>query len=59
MEIYEKVLEEFKTNQAPLKSAQIAEKLGVEKAEVDKAIKKMKKEEVIYSPKACFYAIKE
>jgi len=40
----------------PMKVAEIAEKLGVERPEVDKAIKQLKKEEKIFSPKNCFYS---
>jgi predicted transcriptional regulator len=40
----------------PLKSAEIAELAGLEKKEVDKAIKKLKKEGKITSPKRCYYA---
>jgi Mn-dependent DtxR family transcriptional regulator len=43
----------------PMKSGEIAEKAGVEKADVDKAIKKLKKEEKIWSPKVCFYDVKK
>ncbi len=43
----------------PLKGGEIAEKSGIDKKEIDKAIKKMKKEELIYSPKRCFYDVKK
>jgi len=39
----------------PLKSAEIAEMAGLEKKIVDKAIKKLKKEGRIASPKRCYY----
>ncbi len=42
----------------PLRPGEIAEKLGVSKDEVDKAIKALKKTEEIYSPKRCFYSVK-
>jgi transcription initiation factor IIE alpha subunit len=42
-----------------MKSGEIAEKTGIDKKEVDKAIGKLKKEEKIFSPKNCFYAIKK
>ncbi|WP_315115949.1 MarR family transcriptional regulator [uncultured Clostridium sp.] len=57
MEIKDKVLELLKSSE-PLKSGEIAEKLGVDKAEVDKAIKALKKEELIESPKRCYYSAK-
>jgi len=43
----------------PLKAGEIALAAGVEKAEVEKAIKQLKKEEKIYSPKNCFYDVKK
>jgi DNA-binding MarR family transcriptional regulator len=43
----------------PLRSAEIATAAGIDKAEVDKAIKQLKKEEKIYSPKVCFYEVKK
>jgi chromosome segregation and condensation protein ScpB len=43
----------------PLKSGEIALAAGIDKAEVDKAIKQLKKEEKIYSPKNCFYDVKK
>lgn len=56
MEIKEKVLEILKGSTEPLKPGEIAEKAGLDKVEVDKAIKALKKEEKISSPKRCFYA---
>jgi Mn-dependent DtxR family transcriptional regulator len=43
----------------PLKSGEIAELAGVDKKEVDKAIKKLKVEEKIFSPKRCYYEVKK
>ncbi len=40
----------------PLKSKEIAEIAGLDKKEVDKAIKILKKEGKITSPKRCYYA---
>ena len=42
----------------PLRSAEIATAARIDKADVDKAIKQLKKEEKIYSPKVCFYDVK-
>ncbi len=55
METVELVFKTLQDSEAPLKSAEIAEKAGIEKKEVDKAIKKLKKDEKIFSPKRCFY----
>jgi len=54
----EKVLEIMQKEGKPLKAAEIAELLGVDKKEVDKAIKKLKAEGKIESPKRCYYAPK-
>ncbi|MDR5659291.1 MarR family transcriptional regulator [Serpentinicella sp. ANB-PHB4] len=51
----ELVLKTLSESADPMKSAEIAEKAGIEKAEVDKAIKKLKKEEKVFSPKRCYY----
>ncbi|SHE54214.1 HTH domain-containing protein [Marinitoga hydrogenitolerans DSM 16785] len=56
IELIVKVLSESKE---PLKAGEIAEKAGIDKKEVDKAIKKLKKEEKIESPKRCYYTIKK
>lgn len=53
-----KVLETLKNSSDPLKSGEIAEKMGIDKKEVDKAIKKLKEEEKIHSPKRCYYSAK-
>ena len=39
----------------PMKAGEIAEMAGIDKAEVDKALKKLKKEEKVESPKVCYY----
>jgi DNA-binding transcriptional regulator GbsR (MarR family) len=41
----------------PMKAGEIALAAGVEKTEVEKAIKQLKKEEKLYSPKNCFYDV--
>ncbi|GAA0122801.1 MAG: HTH domain-containing protein [Clostridium argentinense] len=58
MDTLEKVLETLKTNGEPMKSGEIAEKAGIEKKDVDKAIKKLKDEGKIESPKRCYYVAK-
>jgi len=59
MEFEKMVLETLKTSDQPLKGKEIAELTGIDKKDVDKAIKKLKKDEKIYSPKNCFYSIKK
>ncbi len=53
------VINALKSAGTPLKSAQIAEQSGIDKKEVDKAIKSLVKEEKLFSPKFCFYDIKK
>jgi hypothetical protein len=54
----EKVLQALKKSGKPMKSAEIAESAGIDKKEVDKALKALKAEEKIFSPKVCFYQAK-
>jgi len=58
MEIKDKVLETLKTSDVPLKGGDIAELSGIDKKEVDKAIKQLKTDNLIESPKRCFYSAK-
>ncbi len=51
----EDVLKVFKESAEPLKAGQVAEKLGVDQKEVDKAMKALKEEGAITSPKRCFW----
>jgi hypothetical protein len=54
----EKVLATLKKAGKPMRPGEIAEAAKIDKAEVDKAIKVLKKEEKIFSPKNCFYQAK-
>lgn len=58
MDVNEKILKALKASKEPLKSGEIAETTGIDKKDVDKAIKKLKVEEKIISPKRCYYSIK-
>jgi biotin operon repressor len=51
------VLNALKKAGKPLKSAEIAAAAGLDKKDVDKAIKELKKEGLIISPKNCFYSV--
>ncbi len=51
----EKVLETLQSAGKPLKAGEIAEASGLDKKEVDKAMKVLKKEEKIVSPKFCYW----
>lgn len=57
MDNKEKVLEVLKNSSEPLKGAQVVEMSGLEKKDVDKAIKALKEEGKINSPKRCFYGV--
>ena len=58
MELTEKIIDLLKSSE-PLKSGEISEKLGVDKAEVDKVLKKLKAEDKIISPKRCYYSVEK
>jgi DNA-binding MarR family transcriptional regulator len=58
MEIKQIVLKTLKDSKEPLKGGDIAEKSGQDKAAVDKAIKALLKDDLVMSPKRCFYQAK-
>ena len=58
MNLEEQVLEVIKKSDTPLKSGDIAKILGIDSKEVSKAIKKLKAEGKIESPKRCYYSAK-
>ena len=58
MEITNKVLDAMKSAGKPLRTGDIAELAGLEKKEVEKAMKQLKEEEKIVSPKRCFWEAK-
>ncbi len=51
----EKVLDTMKAAGKALKAGEIAEAAGMDKKEVDKAMKVLKKEGMIVSPKVCYW----
>jgi len=55
MEASEKVLEAMKQAGVPLNAGKIVELTGLDRKEVDKAMKKLKTDEAIVSPKNCFW----
>ncbi len=59
MSIEEKVLKALQTSGEPMKSGDIAKLLNIDSKEVSKAIKKLKAEGKIESPKRCFYQVKQ
>jgi len=58
MDSREIVLKTLIETKVPLKAGEIAEKSGLDKKEVDKAMKILKTEELIVSPKRCFWEAK-
>ena len=55
----EKIIKTLEENNEGLKSQEIADKSGIDKKIVDKVLKALKDEDIIYSPKRCFYALKK
>lgn len=54
----DKIIEVLSNIGEPMKSGEIAEATGLQKADVDKAIKILKSQEKITSPKRCYYTVK-
>jgi DNA-binding IclR family transcriptional regulator len=52
------ILELLKKTGTPMKLAEIADASGIDKKEVDKAIKSLKAKDKIFSPKNCYYQAK-
>lgn len=52
------VLEVLKKSADPLKAGEIVSASGLDKKAVDKAMKELKKEKLIISPKRCFWEAK-
>ena len=53
MDDREKVIEAFRSSDEPLNAKKVSEISGVDKKEVDKIMKDLKKDETIVSPKRC------
>lgn len=58
LDVKKVVLETLILSDQPLKSGEIAEKSGMDKSKVDKAIKELMVEDKVFSPKRCFYDAK-
>lgn len=59
MENNELIVNFFKAADKPVSAGQIATATGIDRKEVDKVMKQLKKEEAIVSPKACYWEIKK
>ncbi|MZQ96728.1 MAG: MarR family transcriptional regulator [Acidaminobacter sp.] len=57
MDLNQEVLKAFEDAGDAVRPGDIVEKTGADKKDVDKAIKQLKEEGKIYSPKRCFYEI--
>ncbi len=58
MDIKDAIIKAFKDAGEPMRTGEIVEKTGLEKKDIEKAIKKMKDEGVLHSPKRCYVDIK-
>lgn len=54
----EKIIEILKNSNKELKSNEIASLSGIDKNHVDKIIKELVKEGIVFSPKRCYYQLK-
>jgi len=59
MDNKEKVIKAFRESEEPLNATKVAKISGIDKKEVDKIMKDLKKDETIISPKRCYWALKE
>jgi DNA-binding transcriptional regulator GbsR (MarR family) len=59
MDTIEIIYKTLETSAKSMKASDISEKSGINKAEVDKALKQLVKEEKVFSPQRCFYAVKK
>ncbi len=55
MEVTEKIIEAMKKSAQPMSAGQVADATGIDRKEIDKAMKILKKEEKIVSPKRCYW----
>ncbi|MCL2416637.1 MAG: MarR family transcriptional regulator [Bacteroidales bacterium] len=55
MDTTTKVLDVFKASSEPLNAGKVAELSGIDKKEVEKAMKVLQKSGAITSPKRCFW----
>ena len=58
METVEQVLKVFTDAEGPMRPGEVAERAGLERKDVDKAMKTLKDEDKIVSPKRCFWEAK-
>lgn len=54
-----KIIEVLSENTDGIKAGDIAKTTGIDKKEVDKELNKLKKEDMLISPKRCFWTVKK
>lgn len=54
----DKIIDLLKNHSEGLKAGQISEMTGIDKKEVDKEMQNLKKEDMLVSPKRCFWTVK-
>ncbi len=59
METTDKVIKALKDSGKPMRAGEIADASGIDKKEVEKAIKQLVKVDKVHSPIRCFYDIKK
>lgn len=59
METINKVIDTLKIVGKPMKAGEIADASGIDKKDVEKAIKKLVADNKLHSPVRCFYDIKK
>lgn len=59
MENKDKIIEEMKKQGTPMSAGQIADATGIDRKEVDKAMKQLKDSGDIVSPKRCYWEPKQ
>lgn len=59
MDNKEKVIKAFADSEEPLNATKVSEISNVEKKEVDKIMKELKKNKTIISPKRCYWTLSE
>lgn len=57
MSTEDKVIETLKTSGQPMSAGQIAENSGIDRKEIDKAMKVLKDGGQIVSPKRCYWTV--
>ena len=55
--VEDKVLEAFKSAGKPLRPGDVVKLTGLDKKEVQQAIRKLKKEGKLITPKRCYYSL--